>query len=281
MHKNRDPLTGNTATDKASPEYWGGVWTRPVPQAVDLDEPRLDNHMNQLLGTLLDRHLLPARPERTLLEAGCGGSAWLPVFAKRYECQILGLDYSASGCALARETLRAAGVAGEILEADLFAPPERLLEVADIVFSQGLVEHFTPTGAIVARLADLTRPGGLVLTLVPNMHGLTGLVQRLMDARIFALHTPLSPAALALAHQDCGLVPLECGHLGTLNLSVANHARWAGRPLLDALLARAKAWPSKLVWLAERALGRELPNGITSPLVYCVARKPAPQEAAA
>lgn len=274
-------MTGDTATDKTSPEYWSGVWNRPVPQAVDLDDPRLDNHMNRLLGGLLDRTLLPTRPGRVLLEAGCGGSAWLPVFALRHCCRVLGLDYSAEGCALARETLRAAGVAGEILEADLFAPPERLLESADIVFSQGLVEHFTPTSAVVARLANLTRPGGLVLTLAPNMRGLTGLVQRLLDKRTFALHTPLSPAALAQAHQDCGLVPVECGHLGTLNLSVANHERWASRPLAYALLARAKAWPSKLVWLAERALGRVLPNSLTSPLVYCLARKPGARDARA
>jgi len=59
-----------------------------------------------------------------------------------------------------------------------------------------------------------------------------------------------------------------------LNLSIVNHERWVSRPVVYALLARAKAWPSKLVWLAERALGRELPNSLTSPLVYCVARKP-------
>jgi len=35
-----------------------------------------------------------------------------------------------------------------------------------------------------------------------------------VDKRVFNLHTPLSPTVLAQVHQDCGLVPLECGHLG-------------------------------------------------------------------
>jgi len=216
-----------------------------------------------------------------IVEAGCGGSAWLPVFATRYGCDVLGVDYSPRGCALAWATLERAGAPGRIVEADLFNPPAEvageLAACADVVFSQGLAEHFTPTSALTKRLAWLLKPGGLAVTIVPNMRGITGLAQRLADRRIFGLHVPLGPGELALAHAEAGLTPLEQGWLGTLNLGVVNCSglpRGLGRPLELAL-----AGASMAVWSLERLFGVELPSAFASPLVYCAARKPRRDEA--
>lgn len=275
--------SGGKTGDKAGTDYWQAVWQREAPDPVDLDDVRLTNHMNLLLGDFFARHLPVATPGQVLIEAGCGGSAWLPVFAVRFGYRVRGVDYSAQGCGLAQAVLRKAGVAGgsepgDILQADLFDPPPALQGQADVVFSQGLVEHFTPTRGIVERLAWLARPGGLVLTLAPNMRGLTGLAQRWLDRRIYSLHTPLTPEDLAQAHRDSGLAPLAWGHLGALNLGVVNPARWTRRPLARKCLGAALAGPSLAAWLLERLLGKDmrekLPNALTSPLVYCVARKP-------
>lgn len=264
--------------DKAGTDYWQSVWLREAPDPVDLDDTRLMNHMNLLLGAFFERHLPMAGPEQVLLEAGCGGSAWLPVFAARFGYRVRGLDYSEMGCALAQAVLRKAGAVGEIMQADLFDPPEPLEGAADVVFSQGLAEHFNPTRGVIERLAWLARPGGLVITLVPNMRGLTGLAQRLLDRRIYALHTPLWPKDLAQAHRDSGLLPQAWGHLGALNLGVVNPARWERRPLARKFLGAALAIPSMAAWILERLLGEErrarLANDLTSPIVYCVARKP-------
>ena len=286
-----DRMQGKAVQAKASPEHWEAVWRREAPEPVNLNDRSLRNHMNLLLGAFFARHLPPAPDPGQgepplLIEAGCGASAWLPVFATRHGYRVRGLDYSAQGCGLARAVLRKAGVVGEVFQADLFNPPPELTPVlagrADVVFSQGLAEHFLPTRGVVQRLAWLARPGGLVLTLVPNMRGLTGLAQRLLDARVYALHTPLSPAALARAHHEAGLAPLAWGHLGLLNLGVVNPARFAARPLVRRFLGAALAAPSLAAWALERVLaalctrpGPRLANGISSPLVYCVARKPA------
>ncbi|MDR3639876.1 MAG: class I SAM-dependent methyltransferase [Humidesulfovibrio sp.] len=260
--------------DKAGAGYWRDVWLREAPEPVDLDDATLRNHINLRLGRFFTRHLPPARPGQILLEAGCGASAWLPVFARRFGYQVMGVDYSEQGCGLAQAVLRKARVPGEILRADLFASPAKLRGRADVVFSQGLVEHFTPTSGVLERLAWLTRPGGLVLTLVPNMRGLTGLLQRLMDKRIYDLHVPLTPAALARAHRACGLMPEAWGHLGTLNLGVINCSRWARTPLAHRALTLALGAPSLAVWQLERLFKAEWPSNLASPLVYCVARKP-------
>lgn len=269
-------MSADLPGDKAGADYWTGVWRREAPDPVDPDDARLRNHMNRRLGAFFSRHLPQARPGQTLLEAGCGASAWLPAFARRFGYRVAGLDYSEQGCGLARAVLDKAGLGGDIRRADLFDLPTDLEQSADVVFSQGLVEHFTPTSGVVRRLADLTKPGGLVITLVPNMRGLVALAQRMADRRVFDLHMPLSPASLAAAHREAGLAPTASGHLGTLNLGVVNCSRWAARPLRRNLLVRPMAALSLGVWAVERLFGGEWPSAWASPLVYCVARKPGP-----
>jgi len=259
--------------DKAGADYWRNMWLREAPEPVDLDDASLRNHVNLRLGRFFSEHLPMARSGQVLLEAGCGASAWLPVFARRFGYRVMGLDYSEQGCGLAKAVLQKAGVAGSILRADLFALPPELKGCADVVFSQGLVEHFTPTRGVVERLAWLTKPGGLVLTLVPNMRGVTGLLQRVADKRTFDLHVPLTPDGLAAAHRDSGLTPVAWGHLGTLNLGVVNVSRWQARPLAHRLLSWLLAGSSMGVWSLERLFKDELPSGLASPLAYCVARK--------
>ncbi|GAB6126964.1 class I SAM-dependent methyltransferase [Humidesulfovibrio idahonensis] len=263
----------NATHDKAGADYWRDVWLREAPEPVDLDDASLRNHVNLRLGRFFQEHLPQARPGQIFLEAGCGASAWLPVFARRFGYRVMGLDYSEQGCGLAKAVLQKAGVAGSILRADLFALPPELQGSADVVFSQGLVEHFSPTRGVVERLAWLAKPGGLVLTLAPNMRGLTGLLQRVADKRTFDLHVPLTPEDLARAHRESGLKPLAWGHLGTLNLGVVNLSRWASRPVGHRLLTWLLAGSSMGVWLLERLCKDELPNGLTSPVAYCVARK--------
>jgi 2-polyprenyl-3-methyl-5-hydroxy-6-metoxy-1,4-benzoquinol methylase len=274
MHDGRRDMTQVPTHDKTGVEYWQDVWLREAPEPVNLDDTNLRNHVNIRLGRFFLEHLPQGRPGQVLLEAGCGASTWLPVFAQRFGYRVMGLDYSEQGCGLTKAVLLKAGVAGDILRADLFALPRELEGRADVVFSQGLVEHFTPTHGVVERLAMLTKPGGLVLTLVPNMRGLTGLLQRVVDRRTFERHVPLTPDALAEANHACGLMPMTWGHLGTLNLGVVNLSHWSARPLVHHLLTWMLAGASMGVWSLEQLFGAELPSGLLSPVVYCVARKP-------
>src|SRR5438270_808280 len=58
------------------------------------------------------------------LELGCGGSAFLPYFSRYFNFEINGIDYSESGCELARQMCSANGVSAEIKCADFFQAPE-------------------------------------------------------------------------------------------------------------------------------------------------------------
>src|SRR4249919_2340237 len=99
--------------DRAGEAYWDGVWRgAELPAPVDPADTHFRNRLNRVFADYFDS-VLGGLPEGSkVLEVGCGRSAWLPYFARRYRLSIAGIDYSESGCESAREILRRAEVSG-------------------------------------------------------------------------------------------------------------------------------------------------------------------------
>ena len=97
-----------------------------------------------------------------LLEKGCGGSAWLPYFAKEFGFEVYGIDYSELGFQQAAPVLENEGVEGELVCADFFSPREHMLGAFDTVGSRGVVEHFEDTATWALAFSTFLRPGGVV-----------------------------------------------------------------------------------------------------------------------
>src|SRR6478736_1896451 len=169
--------------DKAGRAYSDAAWNARVPESVvDPRDRRLDNEVNRRFDAWFHRVL--AGVSGRLIEVGCAGSAWLPYFAREHGLTVTGLDYSPRGCEQAEAVLATAGVAGEVVCADLFAPPAAQVGRFDVVFSFGVVEHFTDTTACIRALAALVAPGGRLITVVPNMNGTTGWLQKMVDRAV-------------------------------------------------------------------------------------------------
>ena len=95
-----------------------------------------------------------------------------------------GLDYSDIGCQKSRAILRNEGVEGQIFHGDMFDPPAHLKGKFDVVFSNGLVEHFEDTKKAVSACASFLKPGGMMVTLIPNLSGMLGPLQQILDLLI-------------------------------------------------------------------------------------------------
>lgn len=150
---------------------------------------------------------------KKLLELGCGGSAYLPYFFRQFGLQVYGMDYSERGCELARQMCEVNGVPSQIICSDFFEPPPEMLAAFDVVVSFGVVEHFTDTQSSLSRFANFLRPGGLMITTVPNMWGLAGLAQSVLARDVFDKCRPqagfLSKSSRGCRLIDCAMrVPL-------------------------------------------------------------------------
>jgi SAM-dependent methyltransferase len=168
----------------------------------------------------------------------------------------------------------AAGVDGAVVCADLFTPPPELLGTFDIVVSFGVVEHFRDTPSALASFAGFLKPGGLMITSIPNLTGLLGWIQKRLGRAIYEIHVPLDKEALAAAHRRAGLNVRSCFYFMSANFSILNFSDWPGGLGYRAAV-KLKSAVSLFVWALESKGFRIRPNKFTSPYVICLATKPA------
>lgn len=260
--------------------YWDEVWaSTTMPRLVDPSDRSLGNHGNLVLHDFFSAVLRDAAPAGgRLIEIGCAQSKWLPYFAKVHGMAVTGMDYSELGCARARALVHSAGCEGEIVKADMFNPPDELRSRFDVVLSMGLIEHFPDTASAVRACAELAKPGGIVVTLVPNMGGAIGIGQRWLDRDVYRKHVVLGREALRGAHERCDLTILRSEYVSSPNFGVINHSNLKPALLNKAIRGLLLAVTAGF-WTAERA-GISIPAAaFLSPYVACVAAKSAPATA--
>jgi len=263
------------ALDLAGEQYWQRNWTRiNFRHPINPRDPALSNYVNRAFhqwfaSAFRDLDTTGLR----LLEVGCGSSEWLPYLAKEFGFQVSGLDYSERGCALAAEILSAERIAGRVFQADLFSPPKELLGSFDVVVSFGVVEHFSPTEDCLRALRRYLRPAGRLISIVPNLSGLMGILQYLLDREVREKHLIMDRESLVVAHEKASLRPLSCEYPIFLNLGVLNAECWKEHALLYWLTERVRSVGSKLAWLGESHIGVLKPNCWTSPYIFCLAER--------
>lgn len=254
--------------------YWERTWQSvKLPRLVDLSDRSLANHGNIAIHNFFSDILrtLSLRGG-SLIEVGCAQSKWLPYFAAVHGLAVTGLDYSDFGCARARALLQQARCRGEVIQADVFNPPDELRSRFDVVLSMGLVEHFADTASAISACAALARPGGTVITTIPNMRGIVGFGQRWLDRNVYNKHVPLDREALRAAHEKCGLSIMRSEYLLAANFLVINHTGLKSR-LLTGVVRGVLVAATGGVWALE-SMGAPLPaTRIFSPYVACVASK--------
>ena len=232
---------------------------------------------------LLDRMLLSAVREggaRSVLEVGCGSSVWLPRLALESGVAVAGLDYSPQGCALARQRLAIEGVAGIVHCGDLFTVSTDVVGEWDLVFSLGVVEHFTDLEGVVRALSRFVKPGGRLLTEVPHMWmqggvwSIHGLLSWLWQPRLLAKHHVTTRRQLERACVAAGLEVIGGGYLGTFSLNIV---AWELHPRWPRLARWILPVVRRLVVVADRvlrAVGRYRGISGLAPFLYVVAAKP-------
>ena len=268
-----------TAGDRAGKSHWESTWRdAEVPHVDQVLGPSLRHHVNRELARFLKRWLGHQAQDPRLLELGCARSIWLPYLSTTLGYSVTGIDYSERGCELARATLAAASSPGQIVLADFFHPPFELLGQFDAVVSFGVAEHFDDTAACIASFARFLRPNGRIVTVIPNLTGLTGFLQKHLNRALYEKHVPLGAGELAAAHRAADLSVLASGYLISSNFGILNleglsvrSPTWLAKRVLLAALGRL----SVLGWMAER----HLPViRVFAAYGYCVAEKTGPAD---
>jgi SAM-dependent methyltransferase len=266
----------NDNDDKAGVIHWDGTY---ASWPVGIFNPHLKGiryYGRKKWHAFFSNYLcFPIGQKNRLIEVGCGGSKYLPYFSKEFNLNVAGIDYSLEGCALAEKSLTSANVEGRIYHGDLFNQPIELIDEFDVAVSFGLVEHFADTTNAVANIAAFLKHEGLMITIVPNMVGLCGLVQKLICRSVYLVHEPLTKADLEVAHIKADLIIVKTGYLEFINFGVINVGTSSSRliQIFRKVIHKFLLLFTVIVWIFEKIFGPAPGNAITSPYIFCIAKK--------
>jgi SAM-dependent methyltransferase len=161
------------------------------------------------------------------------------------------------------------------VHADFMHPPRHLLGACDFGVSFGVVEHFDDTAECLAAFRRFLKPGGILITTIPNLAGLVGTLQKHLDRKIYDIHVPLDDLGLADAHRRAGMQVMDCQYVVCSNfgvLTLGDNARSFAR--LRRLVRFALVGFSAATWVVNRYIVTIPASRLLSPYIVCVARVP-------
>jgi SAM-dependent methyltransferase len=139
---------------------WNNFWSREQSQRFS----KLSWSKRRILAILKPRCL----PGFFALDAGCGSGFFTKFFCDQ-GLSATALDYSESALKMAGQVTQGAAklVRADMLNENL---AEMMAERFDIIFTDGLFEHFSETeqDKIMRNLMSVSKPGGYIVTFVPN-----------------------------------------------------------------------------------------------------------------
>jgi 2-polyprenyl-3-methyl-5-hydroxy-6-metoxy-1,4-benzoquinol methylase len=192
----------------SSKEYWDNVLkSATLPLQVNKKQ-----YSPWLINSFF-REFIVRENYRTLIEVGAGSSAWLPFLAKEYNLRVSGLDYSEPGCRICEENLKILGIDyDEIICQDLFKWHSG--NKYDIIISLGVIEHFENPGEILKIFSHHLNENGLIITVVPNLLGISGRLTRIFLPEVHQIHKIISKFLLRELHETSGYETLKNDYTG-------------------------------------------------------------------
>lgn len=192
--------------------YWDDIWGAKPRAWTETDWGWTRRRFDSVVTDRLYRSRLKRDPKKRFLEVGCGTGRWLIYFHRTFGYAVTGCDYTESSCAMARRNLDAAGVPGTVLYQDLFT----LTGEYDVIYSNGLIEHFTDPKAVLGKFTSVLQPGGTLISVVPNLSGLGGWFHRVFKPETFTTHRVVTLEELTRWYAELGLVNVEAGPVGSI-----------------------------------------------------------------
>lgn len=277
MKKETDILE-SPAADKAGEEYWTKFWQNfPLPPPLNIRSNNVNDYPTKVLHRLFTEILSGMDCKgKKILEIGCGNSVFLTYFKKEFGFEVYGLDYSELGCRQTEKIFERDGIQGKVVLADAFNPPAELLNSFDVVCSFGVVEHFEDTAGTLNSFARFLKPGGLLITTVPNFTGATGLLHKWLNRPVYDVHVPLNREQLVTGAQKAGLKSEVAKYFLALSFAITLEGHNGERiPYysLKKFFVKSIRYASKIIWIFENMLGTIPPGTYFSGGIITSARK--------
>jgi len=192
-------------TSLTDQDYWDEFW-----QFTSV--PVIANPPDQI--TSLLKKYLPIDANIELFEVGCAPGGWLVYFKKEFGYKISGIEYAEQAFQLTQENLHILNIDSNLFFGDIF--DFQTNKRIDILFSRGFIEHFENTEEVVKKLASISSK--YVLTIIPNLFGLNGLISRVFRPEVYKKHILITRRDLRALHEKSNLEILFCDYSNEFRL---------------------------------------------------------------
>ena len=248
-------------------------WDDSYRQRNSIIPSSAKNNQNYCEEILIDRIKATGLDGKRVLEIGGGGSAVLARLALDHPAtQFVCLDYSVGGCELIRQFATERGLSNLHAVVCDFREPPADIGVFDLVYSLGVVEHFTNLSEVLDVFAGYIAPKGKMITLIPNMAGSLGYLTKIMSREIYDIHVPHDREQFRDGHVSAKLNIDSCDYMGSSNFGVlsscvigADRLKWNVYLWLSRL--------SKLGFIIERKFGDLPTTKLLSPYIVSVSER--------
>jgi cyclopropane fatty-acyl-phospholipid synthase-like methyltransferase len=263
-------------SDKANADYWSKYWeVFKIPEPININSNKLNNYTYQEFHKYFSKHISESDRGKKVLEIGCGNSVWLPYLHEYFGLETDGLDYSETACKRTEEIFKRHQLKGNIYNADMFNPPADLFEKYDFVVSFGVIEHFTNTSEALKACSFFLKPGGKIITSIPNMAGFIGIYQKWMNKKIYDLHVPINKQLLNDSLINAGFKNVRVEYIMSCAVSATIDCEYPTKYIpLKKTITLFLSRICKLIWLFEKSTHIRFPKtAFFSPNIISIAEK--------
>lgn len=251
--------------DKAGEEYWTQFWKNfTLPPPINIHSSNVNEYPNKVMHNLFKKAFQGLDTSgKKILEIGCGNSVFLSYFKKEFGFDVYGLDYSEFGCKQTEKIFERDKVSGTVILADAFKPPVDYLEKFDVVCSFGVVEHFEDTAGTLKAFSRFVKPGGILISTMPNFKGATGFLHKWLNKPVYDIHVPLGTNEMHQAIQNSGLKEEVNEYFLAFSFAITlegSDGKKIPYSKLKKFFVKSIRYSSKIIWIFENIFG-SLPAG--------------------
>ena len=198
-------------------EEWDKVWEEhSLPQIF---KTQCNPYYVDILDDFFHKYL-PYDNNLEFLEFGCAPGKWLHYFHAEFGYRVSGLDNSQTGLEMTRKNLEILGVESALYSGDVLS--YKFDKKFDVIFSDGLVEHFDPPTHIIQKHLQALKTKGYLIIAVPNIKkAVYGPLQKLVHRVNPAGYIHISAKEL-YSYLDKKMEVIFCDYVGVFNLYLLN-----------------------------------------------------------
>ena len=236
------------------------------------------NYSSSLLWDVIYPTYLPKKHGLKFLELGSAPGTNLVRMKEEFHYEPYGIEYTKNGVKQNRDLFIRNGIdPNNVIHDDFLsdAVAAKYTNTFDIVYSGGLIEHFTNVGEVIDRHVDLVAPGGLLVVGIPNLRGMNYALTKIVNGPILDVHnlSIMDKGVFCSLFDRGSLEPLYCDYYGTINLQLFFTDNRYFKNIVDRVFNTGQLFLNLLLNRTLMERSARLENKYTSPYLIYIGRK--------